>query len=105
MKLTKFLMLAAVIGIFSACRDNPETHQIKPGGYTGENKSAHQNSPGHSAATGEQTSEHGAESNGNTADHDNVNNAKTAVVVNAATGEKASGPDKKSRVEVEADKH
>jgi hypothetical protein len=60
MKLTKFLILLAAFGIFSACRDNPETHQINPGGYTGENKSPHQNSPGHGSA-GEKSEGHGAE--------------------------------------------
>lgn len=60
MKLTKFLMLLAVIGIFSACRDNPETHQISPGGFTGDNKAPHQNSPGHGSA-GEKSEGHGAE--------------------------------------------
>jgi len=49
MRSTKFLILLAVLGIFSACRDMPESHQINPGGYTGENKAPHQNSPGHGA--------------------------------------------------------
>ncbi|MEJ7698933.1 MAG: hypothetical protein WKF71_04705 [Pyrinomonadaceae bacterium] len=60
MKLTKLLILLAAFGIFSACSDNPQTHQINPGGYTGENKAPHQNSPGHGSA-GEKSGEHSAE--------------------------------------------
>lgn len=68
MKLTKFLILLAVFGIFSACSDNPETHQIRPGGFTGENKAPHQNSPGH-GGTGEKSEGHDAEGQGEGGGH------------------------------------
>jgi len=105
MKLRKFLILLTVIGAFSACRDDPETHQIKPGGFTGENKSAHQNSPGHSAAGGEQTADHGTVNSEANADHGAANSGKTAVFVDAANREKPVDQGKKGRVGDEGEGH